>query len=220
MLPPGQYPGRGGETQVWNIFNWIFHRICTLHLSRGPAGIANRCTARALFNVEKRVRSCNWFGSRCWSRGSGPPFHWIWPSGDDDELENEEEMTGAKKKRAILALKDFVRGGEVGLDGNEWHWHSGSHSRDGHIYIKPWAEVECEDIPTELLNYVQSPVVLICLPPFTHPNCILNRLNFQSMLMQLTVGHILTISDINLKFSKYAGMFHYSSAQTCIVPRF
>ena len=29
-------------------------------------------------------------------------------SGDDDELENEEEMTGGKKKLAKLALKDFA----------------------------------------------------------------------------------------------------------------
>ena len=28
---------------------------------------------------------------------------------DDDELENEEEMTGGKKKRAKLALKDFAK---------------------------------------------------------------------------------------------------------------
>ena len=29
-------------------------------------------------------------------------------SGDDDQLENEERMTGRRKKRAKLALKDFV----------------------------------------------------------------------------------------------------------------
>ena len=36
-------------------------------------------------------------------------------SGDDDELENEVEMTDRKKKRAKLALKDFV---EV----ERWDW--------------------------------------------------------------------------------------------------
>ena len=30
-------------------------------------------------------------------------------SGDDDKLENEEEMTSGKKKRAKLVLKDFVK---------------------------------------------------------------------------------------------------------------
>ena len=47
----------------------------------------------------------------------------------------------------------------------------------------------------------------VCSPLYPMSN-----LNSQSMLMQLTVGRILTISDINLKFSKYAGMLHGSSA--------
>ena len=34
--------------------------------------------------------------------------HHFAESGDDDELENEEEMTGGKKKRAKLALEYFV----------------------------------------------------------------------------------------------------------------
>ena len=57
-------------------------------------------------------------------------------SGDDDELENEAEMTGGKMKGAKLALKDFVRGGEVGLDRNEYRY-SGSHSRDGQARAIP-----------------------------------------------------------------------------------
>ena len=34
--------------------------------------------------------------------------HHFAESGDDDELENEEEMNGGKKKQAKLTLKDFV----------------------------------------------------------------------------------------------------------------
>ena len=38
----------------------------------------------------------------------------------------------------------------------------------------------------ELLNYVQSPVVLFCLPPFIHPDC------------------MMSVSEIDFKFPKYA----------------
>ena len=80
------------------------------------------------------------------------------------------------------------------------------------IYIKPSAEVECEDIPMELFNLRAISCCPLLFTSVCSPLYPISNLNSQSMLMQLTVGRILTISDINLKFSKYAGMFHGSSA--------
>ena len=53
-----------------------------------------------MFNVKKRITDSE---DDCEEVG----YHSA-ESGDDDELENEEEMTGGKKKRTKLALKDFV----------------------------------------------------------------------------------------------------------------
>ena len=89
-----------------------------------PGGNRPTVARRALFNVEKRIRSCNRFGTYE-SEASGEEEEVAHHSAesDDDELENEEEMTGGKKKRAKLALKDFV---EV----EEWDWMEFHHGNE------------------------------------------------------------------------------------------